>query len=106
MRATSVALITCLCSGAVWSTVQLVNNIIQAGAETDSAADLLPAGGNVWSGTVLACALLYFELDSGGRGCTRRAVARTPDLAFPQQLNPELNAAGWRPRSSTTSTSA
>jgi hypothetical protein len=98
LRATSVALITALAVGAVWSTIQLVDDIVQAGPETDSAADLLQAGGNVWLSTVLACALLYFELDSGGAAARAERMPRTPDLAFPQQLNPELNAQDWRPR--------
>jgi hypothetical protein len=98
LRTTSLALITALSLGAVWSTIQLVDDIVKAGPETDSARELLQAGGNVWIGTVLACALLYFELDGGGAAARAERMPRTPDLAFPQQLNPELSADGWRPR--------
>ena len=97
LRATAIALIIVLSLGAVWSTIQLVDDIIHAGSHTNSASALLSAGGIVWSGTVLACALLYFELDSGGPAARAESLVRTPDLAFPQQLNPELNATTWRP---------
>jgi hypothetical protein len=43
-------------------------------------------------------ALLYWELDSGGAAARAHGLAAAPDLAFPQQLNPELAAPGWRPR--------
>jgi len=77
LRTASVALITALSVGAVWSTIQLVDDVLKAGPETDSATDLLPAGGNVWMGTVLACALLYFELDSGGAAARAERMPRT-----------------------------
>ena len=76
LRTASVAQITALSVGAVWSTTQLVDDILQAGPETDSATDLLQAGGNVWMGTVLACAL-YFELDSGGAAARAERMPRT-----------------------------
>ena len=47
---------------------------------------------------MLAFALLYFELDSGGPAARSHAMPRTPQLAFPQQLNPNVSAVSWRPR--------
>ena len=84
--------------GAVWSTVQLVADILTAGAQTDSARELLGASSAVWAITVIACALLYFELDGGGAAARAERIPRSPDLAFPQQLNPEVSPEGWRPR--------
>lgn len=98
LRVASVALITVLSIGAVWSTVQLVADILTAGAQTDSARELLGASSAVWAITVIACALLYFELDGGGAAARAERVPRSPDLAFPQQLNPEVSPEGWRPR--------
>jgi hypothetical protein len=98
LRAVALALIGVLVLSAIWSTFQLIDDLIHGGAETNSAADLLQAGGSVWACNVLAFSLVYFELDSGGAASRAHRMPATPDLAFPQQLNPELNASHWRPR--------
>jgi uncharacterized membrane protein len=97
LRAASVALITVLSLGAIWSTVQLVDDILDDGSATDSAGELLLASACVWLGTVIACALLYFELDCGGAAARAQRMPRSPDLAFPQQLNPGVSPERWRP---------
>src|SRR6478672_3369666 len=63
LRAASVALISVLALSAIWSTIQLIDDLVHGGPETNSASALLQAGGNVWACTVLAFSLLYFELD-------------------------------------------
>ncbi len=98
LRALSVALISVLVLSAIWSTVQLVDDLVHGGPETNSASALLQAGGNVWACTVLAFSLLYFELDCGGAAARVECMPSSPDLAFPQQLNPEVSDPGWRPR--------
>ncbi|MEU4270826.1 hypothetical protein [Streptomyces sp. NPDC026092] len=98
LRTVAVALVGVLALGAVWSTVQLVDDIIHDGAETASATSLLQTGGTVWAGTVLAFSLLYFELDSGGPGARAHHMPAAPALAFPQQLSPEISPPDWRPR--------
>lgn len=98
LRAMSIALVGVLALSAVWSTVQLVDDILKGGKETASATSLLQSGTTVWACTVLAFSLLYFELDCGGAAARAHHMPRTPALAFPQQLNPEVASAGWRPR--------
>ncbi|MEU0394569.1 hypothetical protein ABZ208_17675 [Streptomyces sp. NPDC006208] len=98
LRAVSIALVGVLALSAIWSTVRLLDDLVHGGAETNSAASLLQAGGVVWVSTVLAFSLLYFELDSGGAAARAHHMPTTPELAFPQQLNPDLNAEQWRPR--------
>ncbi|MGW1881495.1 hypothetical protein [Streptomyces sp. NPDC001970] len=98
LRGVSIALVGVLALSAIWSTVRLVDDLIHGGAETNSATGLLQAGGVVWGSTVLAFALLYFELDSGGAAARAHHMPDTPELAFPQQLNADLNATQWRPR--------
>ena len=98
LRAVSVALISVLALSAIWSTIQLVDDLVHGGPETNSASALLQAGGNVWACTVLAFSLLYFELDCGGAAARVEGMPSSPDLAFPQQLNPEVGDPGWRPR--------
>jgi uncharacterized membrane protein len=98
LRAASLALISVLALGAIWSTIQLVDDIIHAGPQTSSATALLQAGGNVWASTVLAFSLRYFELDGGGAAAKAERMPTSPDLAFPQQLTPGLADPRWRPR--------
>ena len=98
LRVVSLALISVLAISAIWSTVQLIEDLIQGGAETSSASALLQAGGSVWASTVLAFSLLYFELDGGGAAARAEHMPASPQLAFPQQLNPNLTASHWRPR--------
>jgi len=97
LRTLSIALVSVLVVGALWATGQLVDALIHGGAETNSATELLEAGTLVWLSNLIAFALLYWELDGGGPAA--RAVRRPahPDLAFPQQLNPEIAPADWRP---------
>ncbi|GAA2247503.1 DUF1345 domain-containing protein [Streptomyces amakusaensis] len=97
LRSMAIALVVVLAGSAIWSTVQLIDDLIHGGTETNSANALLLAGGSVWISTVLAFSLLYFELDSGGPATRAHHMPPTPALAFPQQLSPELNAAHWRP---------
>ncbi|MFD7916857.1 hypothetical protein ACFV30_40275 [Streptomyces sp. NPDC059752] len=94
----SITLVSLMVCSAIWSTVQLIDDLIHGGSETNSAGALLLAGGIVWTSTILAFSLLYFELDSGGPAARARYMPATPALAFPQQLSPELNASHWRPR--------
>lgn len=98
LRTASIALVGVLALSAVWSTFQLVDDILRNGKETSSATSLLQTGGTVWACTVLAFALLYFELDSGGPAARGHHMPPTPALAFPQQLSPGLASADWRPR--------
>jgi hypothetical protein len=98
LRAVSICVVALLVIDALLSTVHLVYVLIQGGALTKSATDLLAAGVIVWSSNVIAFALLYWELDSGGAAARAHEMPRAPDLAFPQQLSPELAPDGWRPR--------
>ncbi|MFF3618825.1 hypothetical protein [Streptomyces sp. NPDC002467] len=98
LRAVSITLVSLMVCSAIWSTVQLIDDLIHGGSETNSASALLVAGGIVWTSTILAFSLLYFELDSGGPAARAHHMPATPALAFPQQLSPELNASHWRPR--------
>ncbi len=98
LRTLSIGLVAVLVVGAMWSTVRLVADLISGGSETESASALLQAGASVWLSTVLAFALLYFELDSGGAAQRLHHMPTTPQLAFPQQTSPHLAAPGWRPK--------
>ena len=99
LRALSVGLIFVLVFSALWATVLLTDHLINGGKETDSAGALLEAGSIVWGSNIIAFALLYWELDGGGAAeRAHRPSSRRVDFAFPQQMNPELAPAHWRPR--------
>jgi hypothetical protein len=100
LRALSVGLVFVLIlGGALWATALLTSHLIEGGRETDSADALLKAGSIVWVSNIIAFALLYWELDSGGAAArAHNAPAKAVGFAFPQQMSPELAPAHWRPR--------
>jgi hypothetical protein len=76
----------------------LIDDLIHGGPETNSASDLLEAGSIVWVSNNIAFALLYWELDGGGAAARAHHLPTHADFAFPQQLNPKIASADWRPR--------
>ena len=98
LRALSIGLAFVLVVGALWATAALIDDLINGGSTTNSASDLLEAGSVVWLLNIIAFALVYWELDSGGAAARAFQAPAHPDFAFPQQLSPELAPAGWRPR--------
>jgi hypothetical protein len=62
-----------------------------------SPAELLLTGGAVWLTNVIAFALLYWELDSGGPAARANARRDRPDFLFPQMTSPELGRPDWEP---------
>jgi hypothetical protein len=98
LRAISIALVSVLVLSALWATVRLIEELITGGPRTNSASDLLEAGTIVWTGNILAFALLYWELDSGGSAARAHRSRSVVDFAFPQQMNPDLAPVGWMPR--------
>jgi hypothetical protein len=98
LRALSIVLVSVLVLATLWATGQLIGDLIHGGPETNSASDLLEAGSLVWVSNNIAFALLYWELDGGGAAARARNPARSPDLAFPQQLNPHVATPNWQPR--------
>ena len=67
LRMLSIGLVSVLVLGALWATAVLTSHLIDGGKETNSADALLEAGAIVWASNIIAFALLYWELDSGGR---------------------------------------
>ena len=102
VRAVRVALVTFLAAVSAWSTARLITarlitDLIRGGAVTNSAGPLLRGGSLVWLYMVIVFGFVYWELDAGGPGERAHGMKRHPDLAFPQQVNPDLGPSGWRP---------
>lgn len=98
LRVLSIALVSVLVLNSLWATGQLIDALINGGNETNSAGDLLEAGTTVWLSNCIAFALLYWELDAGGAAARATGSPARAGFAFPQQLNPDLAPAGWRPQ--------
>lgn len=98
LRVLSIGLVSVLVLGALWATVQLIDDLINGGAVTNSASELLEAGTIVWVSNNIAFALLYWELDGGGAAARAHRLPTHYGFAFPQQLNPRIASPDWRPR--------
>jgi uncharacterized membrane protein len=92
------ALVVVLAVNVSWATVALADALVHGSKGiTDSANALLSAGGLTWLSLVIAFGFLYWELDMGGPGERANTERRHPDLAFPQDFEPELARPGWQP---------
>ena len=97
VRRLGIVLVGLLVAAALYGTCILIYVLISGGAATNSAGTLLAYGAFVWLANNVAFALLYWEFDGGGPAARLTHPREFPDLAFPQQLNPELAPPGWRP---------
>jgi uncharacterized membrane protein len=98
LRVCSIVLVAVLVLSTMWWTVSLIDGLIDGAQWTNSADDLLVAGAAVWLSNTIAFAFLYWELDCGGAAARAHLMPATPDLAFPQQMKPDISLPGWRPR--------
>jgi len=94
---TSVLLVAVLLASALASTALLIYDLLDDSPVTADAGSLLLAGAKVWLTNNIAFALLYWEFDNGGPVQRAKGLPDHPDLAFPQQHNPEMAKPGWRP---------
>lgn len=98
LRWVSLGLVAILILGALWATALLIHDLVEGTSEVaNDAVKLLETGAIVWTSNNIAFSLLYWDLDSGGSAERLHHAPRYPDLAFPQQLAPELAPPGWRP---------
>ncbi|TWD74835.1 putative membrane protein [Kribbella amoyensis] len=97
LRGVSIAIVALLVLDALVATVRLIAALIEGGAMTNSPEILLAAGGVVWLSNLISFALLYWELDAGGAANRAHRMPRYLDLAFVQQISPEVAPPHWRP---------
>jgi len=97
-RAVAITIVGIVLADTLLATIRLIDVLIHGGKATNSAEDLLAAGAIVWGSNVLAFSLFYWLVDGGGAAARAHHMPRALDLAFPQQLSPELAPAGWRPQ--------
>jgi hypothetical protein len=97
LRILSIILVGMLVLESLWATALLIDALIVGTKVTNDASSLLLAGSIVWLSNILAFALLYWEVDGGGAAARAHEMPQYPDLAFQQQVNPDLAPPGWRP---------
>jgi len=79
--------------------VMLVVSLVFHSATHITGRQLLFSGGAAWLTNAIAFGLAFWELDCGGPVVRALSDApRKPDFQFPQDENPQLARAGWRPR--------
>lgn len=98
LRRLSIALVVVLATSALSATVLLIRDLIEGSPITANGTTLLATGMSVWAINIVAFALLYWEFDCGGPAVRAHGMPPSPDLAFPQQLNPEVAPPAWRPQ--------
>ena len=98
IRRVRVSLIAVLVTRSAIAAVTLTAELVTADPSLNTSSELFSSGAVVWLGLVISFAFLYWEMDSGGPGMRANAPIIYPDIAFPQQLNPEVRPPGWKPR--------
>ena len=97
-RRTSIALVVVILASTLGATALLIYDLMTGSPLTSHADQLLLAGAKVWLGNNIAFAFLYWEFDAGGPAARAHGMPRYPDLAFPQQLSPDVAPPDWRPQ--------
>jgi hypothetical protein len=98
LRVATGVMIGAMTAGIAVSAVRLVVGILTR-ADFSTPGQLLSLGASIWSTEVIAFALWYWHLDSGGP--VARAQGRPKGLAafrFPEQDVDSLTEAGWYPQ--------
>ena len=94
-RRLGVALLALLVAAHLAALAIVVTALVRG--ETLSGPELLLTGLVVWLTNTIVFGLLFWELDAGGPLRRARHGRARPDFQFPQDENPELAPAGWRP---------
>jgi uncharacterized membrane protein len=97
LRRATIVLVCVLVLAAMWATALLVYHLVTGAKVVQSAGELLAVGALVYLGNNVAFALLYWLMDDGGPLKRAGRDGVPVDLAFTQQLSPEIAPAGWRP---------
>lgn len=98
LRTVTGIMIAWITTGASISAVRLVDFIVN-GVEFGGASDLLMIGGVVWVNVVIAFALWYWQLDSGGPAArAHRRADVMPAFRFPEHDLDDERYAAWYPQ--------
>lgn len=93
----SIALTLVLVAASSGAAISLVVELVDGAPQFQNAEALLVTGALVWVDVALTFALLFWELDCGGAAGRLHYGRKHPEFAFPEDINPDLAVAGWRP---------
>ncbi len=94
-RAVALALVGIITAANVLALAALIASLVAA--QEKGGGELLLKGATIWGTNVMTFGLLFWEVDRGGP-IRRRAPDPPPcDFQFPQDENPTLAEANWRP---------
>jgi uncharacterized membrane protein len=79
------------------ASIILLIHLLVNGAQATTASTLLRAALHMWVVNVLLFGLWYWQLDGGGPMERPTCEPHARDFLFPQQTEPVLAEAGWRP---------
>jgi hypothetical protein len=97
-RQFAIGLIGLLSAVNIFSLVRLCDHLINGGAGSNNARDLIASGAALWVTNVLLFGLWYWEIDRGGPADREAEVVCAPDFMFPQMGEGRRWAAeGWKP---------
>jgi uncharacterized membrane protein len=98
-RSAAVVLLSVLVLADLVALVILVAGLVSTNTEELSGGELLLTGFAIWATDVAVFGILFWEVEAGGPVSRLRSPERTGrDFQFPQDENPQLAAAGWRPQ--------
>jgi uncharacterized membrane protein len=98
LRVTTGVMIAIITVATAMSAVRLVVGILQK-ADFTTPGELLTVGAVVWVTNVIAFALWYWHLDSGGPAArANRSVSVLPAFRFPEEEIGSLMESGWYPQ--------
>ena len=98
LRRVTIVLVLSLAAMAIVSTGVLITELVRGGKVTEEATSLLASGALIWLGNCLIFGFIYWLFDSGGPLARYHHEREFPDLAFTQQMSPELAPPDWRPQ--------
>ena len=96
-RAIGIGLVAVLVAAAATQGVVLTVELVSGNQALNNANALLSSGALVWLETIIAFAFLYWEIDGGGPAARAHRIAKYPDFAFAEHMNPDLAPPDWRP---------
>jgi hypothetical protein len=96
-RLASIGLTAVITAGNATSAALLIVAILDGGGTNDPSV-LLGSGASIYVTNIVAFALWYWELDSGGPVLRAEAVKPHPDFLFPQMTAPGLADPNWEPQ--------
>jgi uncharacterized membrane protein len=97
-RLAGLTLVGIIVVGNVVGLVLLVDGLITQDPDELSGGQLLLTAAAIWIANAIVFGVIYWDLDDGGPFARAMHERATPDFQFPQDENPQLARADWRPR--------